>query len=231
MANKNSDPLSLHELDPSNLQAQVENRKAKPVREVDVEKEKRLSMKEKRLADQAQKAPMQAPMSGSQDTAVEEEFDKAKVIDKILAYRERFPFLKKRNNISGKSSHSEVADELHYVEMQLGAKQDTSLGSLLFHSTLAGVEHVHYRWNPLGLNLQGLSLIGKDNYNEFEPIVDELMIKYGGAVYLPPELRLCFALGGLMFTVHAANSGDSTMASVLQRVNAPMKVPQSGDKL
>jgi hypothetical protein len=43
------------------------------------------------------------------------------MIDKINAYKERFPHLKSRNSkLTPKSSYEEIEDELHYIELQLG---------------------------------------------------------------------------------------------------------------
>ena len=219
------DPLDLHGLDPSAIQATIEGKKtkvAKPMTEAEQARESRLNMKEKRL--NTGRLP---PMSESNTPAPEVEFDKSAAIDKIGAYRERFPFLKKRNNVTAKSLQSEIEDELHYIEKQLGSKDDSKVGGLIFCSAMSAVEHVHYRWNPLGLNLQGLGAIAQENRDEFDPILDEMIIKYGSQMYLGPEVRLCVALGGLLFTVHAANSGHAATASVLQRMQKTMKVPKT----
>ena len=66
---------------------------------------------------------------------------------------------------------------------------------------------------------------------DFEPIVDELMIKYGGASYMPPEYRLLLAVGAMVFTVHTANSGDPALAQAMSKVNATMKKPPQAEGL
>ena len=40
---------------------------------------------------------------------------KQALLDKILQYRERFKSIKKRNNVSIKSSVEELKDEIHYI--------------------------------------------------------------------------------------------------------------------
>ena len=42
-------------------------------------------------------------------------------LDKITGYRERFPWLKSRNKLSGNPLMVEVLDELAYIETQLRA--------------------------------------------------------------------------------------------------------------
>ena len=44
-----------------------------------------------------------------------------RILDKITGYRERFPWLKSRNKLSGKPLMVEVLDELAYIETQLRA--------------------------------------------------------------------------------------------------------------
>ena len=50
--------------------------------------------------------------------------DKSSLLDKIEAYRERFPQLKARNKLTGKSTTEEVQDELHYIEQQVGQREE-----------------------------------------------------------------------------------------------------------
>jgi hypothetical protein len=66
---------------------------------------------------------------------------------------------------------------------------------------------------------------------DFEPIVDELMIKYGGAAYMPPEYRLVLAVGAMVLTVHMANSGDPALAQAVSKANATLKKPPKAEGL
>lgn len=151
--------------------------------------------------------------------------DKSAMLDKIDAYRERFPHLKSRNKLSGKSSAEEIADELHFIEQQLGQKEG-HMGHHVFLLTLSGIEHVatnHY--NPLGLNLTGLSHVARDNQELFAPILDELFIKYGASMYVGPEMRLVMATATLMYTVHSANSGNGAVAEAMAKMNRKASMP------
>ena len=154
------------------------------------------------------------------------------VLDRLGAYRERFPHLKKRNNVTAKSGVEDILDELHYCEVQLGSKQDGSMGCTLLHGTMVGVESfTRDVWNPMGLRLTGLGQITKDNMSEFEPIVDELMIKYGAGMYMSVEMRLAVAIGATVLTVHGANSGDPRIAAALEKMNRTVVLPESGKDL
>tara|TARA_X000000368_G_scaffold418069_1_gene416403 strand:- start:343 stop:1059 length:717 start_codon:yes stop_codon:yes gene_type:complete len=236
-AESNRDPLELGGLDPVAISTAIQDKKngtKKPASELEMQKEARLASKEKRLNSGTPSAGPKAPVSTdrSPPTPPPPEVDKSALLDKLVAYKERFPHLKKRNNVSVKSSADDILDELHYFEMQLGSKQDSSMGMMLLHGSMVAVEAIHRDvWNPLGLNLQGLAKVTKDNSAEFQPIVDELMIKYGAGMYMSPEMRLALSIGALMMTVHGANSGDARIAHALEKMNQPVKVPAGAKDL
>lgn len=160
----------------------------------------------------------------------EPEVDKSALLDRIGRYRERFPQLKSRNKLSAKSSAEELEDELHYIEQQLGGSGGNNAGMTALIFAMAGVEKVTQEvWNPLGLQLHGLSQVTKDNADQFQDVVDELVIKYGSGMSMGPEMRLAMAVGTLMYTVHAANSGDPRLAQVMKAMGGP--APQSDKDL
>ena len=227
MATKNKDPLELHGLDPQAIDAALEAKKTgknKAPTELDVNKEARLASKEKRLNSGP---PTSTSKSHPPQLASEPEIDKSVLLDKLGAYRERFPHLKKRNNVSVKSSADDIMDEIHYCEVQLGSRQDGGgVGSMLLQGAMVGLETLTRDvWNPMGLNLTGLGKVTKDNMAEFQPIVDELMIKYGAGMYMSAEMRLALSLGALVMTVHGANSGDPRIAVALEKMNTQVKPP------
>lgn len=143
--------------------------------------------------------------------------DKSALLDKLERYRERFPHLKSRNKLSGKSSAEEIVDELHYVEQQLGQKEG-HMGTHIYLLALSGLENAHYHYNPLGLNLSGLSNVARQNQDQFTPILDELFIKYGASMYVGPELRLAMVTATLVYTVHAANNGNPAVAQAMAKM-------------
>ena len=231
MNHPKDDPLSLSDLNPNKIAAEVAEKKIKKKAEpteLEIQKEQRLAMKEKRISGpsgpNAPSAPPPPP-----PVSIEE---KSALLDKLGAYRERFPHLKKRNNVTVKSSADDIEDELHYCEMQLGSRQDNNIGGMILHGSMLAIETVHRDvYNPLGLNLNGLAKVTKDNMAEFQPIVDELVIKYSTGLYMGPEMRLVLAMGALVMTVHGANSGDVRIASALEKMNTGVKVPAGADDL
>lgn len=157
--------------------------------------------------------------------------DKSLMLDKIEMYRQRFPNLKSRNKLSGKSTADEIEDELHYCEQQLGQK-DGHMGTHVFLLAMTGLEEMttkHY--NPLGLNLAGLSQVARENQDQFAPLLDELVIKYATNMYVGPEMRLAMATATLVYTVHAANSGNPAVAQAMQSMARPMEPPKHATAL
>jgi hypothetical protein len=227
---KDPDPLALDGLDPLHIDAAVEAKKQKPVKpptEHEMKKEERLAQKEARLAGASQGGPSSAPPPPEVSLTLEE---KTKLLDKLAAYKERFPHLKTRNKTI--KTAEDILDELHYVEVQLGSQaKQGGFGTTLLYGSMCGLEYSTGIWNPLNLNLAGLGAVTKQNMADFEPIVDELMIKYGGAAYMPPEYRLALAVGAMVFTVHTANSGDPALAQAMSKMHATVKKPPQADGL
>ena len=222
---KDEDPLGLAELDPEIIQEKVAESKTKikPPSDLERAKEERLAQKESRL-NGPPKLPTQAPPLDTHEEV-------SSLLDRIAAYRERFPGLKSRNKCGPKSSLDELDDELHFIELQLGSsKAGGNVGAMLLHASMSGLEVLTRDvYNPLGLNLQGLGNITKENMVDFLPLVDELMIKYGAGVYMPPEYRLLLSVGAMVITVHSANIGDPRVGEALQKMNAAVNVVGGSD--
>ncbi len=231
------DPLSLSELDPEKIQGRIDARDKKTGKapsELDLQKEARLAEKEKRLgtggacsqrkASMPSEVPSTAPPPPPKDRSV--------LLDKITAYRDRFPNLKKRNNLTAKCSIEEIEDELHYLELQLGSQGGVqNFGATVLYGTMLGLEKVtNDYWNPLGLNLNGLATVTQQNIDQFQPIIDELMIKHNAGVYTSPEWRLALAIGATVMTVNAANNNPE-MARAVKSMNQAVNKPAGADKL
>ena len=231
------DPLGLSELDPENIQARIDARDKKTGKapsELEMQKEARLAEKEKRLhtgpvqGASKSKAPSEFPPTASLPPKV----DRSVLLDKITAYRERFPNLKKRNNLSVKSDIAEIEDELHYLELQLGSQGgNQNIAATILYGTMLGVERLtNDYWNPLGLNLTGLGSVTQQNMDQFQSILDELMIKHNAGVYSSPEWRLALALGATVMTVNAANQNPE-MARAVKSMHQAVSRPAGSDAL
>ena len=144
---KDEDPLGLAELDPEIIQEKVAESKTKikPPSELERAKEERLAQKESRL-NGPPKLPTQAPPPDTHEEV-------SSLLDRIAAYRERFPGLKSRNKCGPKSSLDELDDELHFIELQLGSsKAGGNVGAMLLHASMSGLEVLTRDvYNPLGL--------------------------------------------------------------------------------
>ena len=225
------DPLGLADLNPDSINERIAERagpKQKPPTELDLKKEARLAEKEKRLAASL-KAPSEDPPTAPPPPI--NDLDRSVLLDKIFAYRERFPQIKKRNNVSAKSSIEEIADELHYCELQLGSRTTHNLPATVFMAGMMGIEKgTRDYWNPLGLNLNGLTAVTQQNMDEFQPILDELQIRHNAGLYTSPEWRLALAIGASILTVNAANQNPET-ARAVHSMNQTVKAPKDSKDL
>ena len=202
---------------------------------MELQKEARLAEKEKRLAsgiDPTRGKKAQPPEAPSPAPMPPQKADRSVLLDKIAAYRERFPHLKKRNTISPKSSLEEIEDELHYIELQLGSQGGAqNVAATVLYGTMLCIERVTFDyWNPLGLNLNGLGTVTQQNMDQFQPILDELMIKHNAGTYTSPEWRLALAIGATVMTVNAANQNPE-MARAVKTMNQAVNKPKGGEGL
>ena len=151
------------------------------------------------------------------------------MLDKIGAYKERFPNLKSRNKKL--STPEEIEDELHYIQLQLGSStQSGNFGALALCTAMTCLERSTEFYNPLNLDLRGLGAVTKQNMHEFQPIIDELMIKYNTGLYAPPELRLAMAIGATVLTVHAANQNPE-VAKAVRAMHKTVSKPPGADAM
>jgi hypothetical protein len=203
--------------------------KIKPPSELDIKREERKQTEAQTKA--IKEARLNKPPPPPPPTP-EELIDPSVLLDRVHAYRERFPQLKSRNSkLSGKSSIDELLDEIHYIELQLGGNKDGNVGNMIFIGSMMALENSTQLFNPLNLNLNGLGKVAKENINDFSPLIDELMIKHGAGFYMCPEYRLIFSVTALVMTVNAANNGDSRLGDALQKVNNVVNRPPGSDSL
>lgn len=198
------------------------------------EKEARLREKEDRLQGRSKgSGPPSAPAPAPPPPVPPPPpVDKSLLLDKLNAYRKRFPHLQKRNNVTVKSSQEEILDELHFCEMQLGSADTGGFAPMMFLTGVNAVETItREHWNPLNLRLEGLTNVCKDNMDQIVPILDELTIKYAQGMYMGPEMRLVLTIGAMAATVHSANSGNPAVANALNRASNVVAPPKGSEGL
>ena len=181
----------------------------------------------------APKAPPK-PSKAEMDRMIEEDEyeDRQVALDKVMKYRQRFPELKSRNrNLSIKSSLMELLDEVHFIEEQMGTRDDAGLmrpANMVFIAGMYGLEHGAQVWNPLNLKLQGLGQTVQASLAEFEPLIDEFCIKHGMELAASVEVRILGMVAMTVATVHAANTGANL--DILSKLGVPQAKNVAVDK-
>ena len=220
------DPLNLIELDPVVLSAAQEERVAAKKKggasSSKAPSEPKEMKKQKEVVAAMAETPQEPPPPPSPE-------ELRVMLDKIGAYKERFPNLKSRNKKL--STPEEIEDELHYIQLQLGSStQSGNFGALALCTAMTCLERSTEFYNPLNLDLRGLGAVTKQNMHEFQPIIDELMIKYNTGLYAPPELRLAMAIGATVLTVHAANQNPE-VAKAVRAMHKTVSKPPGADAM
>ena len=220
------DPLNLIELDPVMLSAAQEERAAAKKKggasSSKAPSEPKEMKKQKEVVAAMAETPQELPPPPSPE-------ELRVMLDKIGAYKERFPNLKSRNKKL--STPEEIEDELHYIQLQLGSStQSGNFGALALCTAMTCLERSTEFYNPLNLDLRGLGAVTKQNMHEFQPIIDELMIKYNTGLYAPPELRLAMAIGATVLTVHAANQNPE-VAKAVRAMHKTVSKPPGADAM
>ena len=220
------DPLNLIELDPVMLSAAQEERVAAKKKggasSSKAPSEPKEMKKQKEVVAAMAETPQELPPPPSPE-------ELRVMLDKIGAYKERFPNLKSRNKKL--STPEEIEDELHYIQLQLGSStQSGNFGALALCTAMTCLERSTEFYNPLNLDLRGLGAVTKQNMHEFQPIIDELMIKYNTGLYAPPELRLAMAIGATVLTVHAANQTPE-VAKAVRAMHKTVSQPPGADAM
>ena len=220
------DPLNLIELDPVMLSAAQEERVAAKKKggasSSKAPSEPKEMKKQKEVVAAMAETPQELPPPPSPE-------ELRVMLDKIGAYKERFPNLKSRNKKL--STPEEIEDELHYIQLQLGSStQSGNFGALALCTAMTCLERSTEFYNPLNLDLRGLGAVTKQNMHEFQPIIDELMIKYNTGLYAPPELRLAMAIGATVLTVHAANQNPE-VAKAVRAMHKTVSKPPGADAM
>ena len=177
--------------------------------------------------------PLKPSAEEQQASREQEQAQKQRLLDKIGKYKSKFPDLSQRNKVSVKSSIEELQDELHYIEEQLGEPtdmEDNYMGLGLV-TAMYGAEYVtENHFNPLNLDLSGLGDTVKINLDKFEPLLEELAIKYNTQMSVSVEMRLMMLLGTTVMTVHAANKGMNFPSKIMTSLELEQQEAEVTDK-
>lgn len=188
----------------------------KPVtRELQEEQEKAAKQEKPAPAPKASKGPTAAQLKMMEKANEQAQDEKERpvreaLVRKVQAYLQKFP---------DKFDHILVPKDLRTMPLQQLQLLHAEILSILGRGTgeqqckwalVEGMrwgEELHHRWNPLGYNLNGLTMATlAEMPTTFEPLIAEFVIKHDEWFTSSVEMRIIQAIFGIVTAVNQANS-------------------------
>jgi hypothetical protein len=100
----------------------------------------------------------------------------------------------------------EAQEELKFITKQIGSKSGMGILNSLYFGVMEAVETVcTYKWNPMGICINGLSTQLKAHEPEIAPILLDIAVKYNFTMDADPLLKLLIVTGKIVKEVHEEN--------------------------
>lgn len=71
---------------------------------------------------------------------------------------------------------------------------------------VTGLEWLNKKYDPLSLELTGWSESVMESLDDYDPVLEELAVKYKNSMHMAPEVKLLMLLAGSGFAFHLSNS-------------------------
>jgi len=134
------------------------------------------------------------------------------------------------------SSLEDVRNEYKRVSYSIEIETGLRFSRRMLITCVTGLEYMNTTFNPLDVNLEGWAEATHTNIDDYDSVLEELIVKYRGAAKMAPELRLLLMLGGSAATHHITHSMFKSLnvADILKQnpglketmVNAAVKTTQ-----
>ena len=129
------------------------------------------------------------------------------LIEKYDKYFQTFT-LKREKRDTSKLSNDQLKYEIEQIITELESNGSLSSAKTFLLMGMTGIEYTTTNiFNPLGLDLTGLSSVMATNINNqhIENTLKELLLKYDLMMRSPPEMRLGMAILNVIISVDATN--------------------------
>ena len=126
-----------------------------------------------------------------------------------------------------KSSPEELQEILFNIEQDLAIGQGIDVCTTAYPAGMAAIEQIHYKFNPLGLQLRGLGQAVEEKRDVWEDLMVEFAIKHEDWFAMGVEKRIIFFTVQVIMAVDGANRLNSALGSR----QAPADVVADADDL
>lgn len=149
-------------------------------------------------ANRIKKQPQLSPEDNTEKLPLVEKYDK---------YHQTFT-LKREKKDTSKLTKQELEYEIEQIIIELESNGSLSSAKTALLMGMTAIEYTTTNiFNPLGLDLTGLSSVMATNINNqhIENTLKELLLKYDLMMRSPPEMRLAMAIVNVIVSVDATN--------------------------
>jgi len=151
----------------------------------------------------------------TQQTTPEDLVERLPLIEKYDKYFQTF-ILKREKRDTSKLSNDQLKYEIEQIITELESNGSLSSAKTALLMGMTAVEYTTTNiFNPLGLDLTGLSSVMATNINNqhIENTLKELLLKYDLMMRSPPEMRLGMAILNVIISVDATNKKNKPKPS------------------
>jgi len=101
--------------------------------------------------------------------------------------------------------YSDIADiraEYQRITYGMEIDQGTRFAKKMLVTAVSGLEFLNTSFNPLDIDLEGFGDNTMENIDDYEAVLEDLVVKYRTSAKLAPELKLILMLGGSAAQFH-----------------------------
>lgn len=127
-----------------------------------------------------------------------------------------------RKHKNGPKTIPDAQEELAFVTLQLNKMKGMGMVNTMYYGLMNTLEAVMcYKYNPLGIQVQGLGKRLEARESELAPILVDIAVKYNLTMEANPLLQLLIVTGGIVKELHTENSkGQRSMYSAAPDISS-----------
>ena len=104
------------------------------------------------------------------------------------------------------SSIEDLRTEYKRVTYGIEIEQSVKFSRRALVACVTGLEWLNKKYDPLSLELTGWSETIMESLDDYDPVLEELAVKYKNSMQMAPEVKLIMMLAGSGFAFHLSNS-------------------------